>query len=61
MKHSLKNFWYRFGGWFLLLGVPLVVVVMGLTARQGPTAIMPLSPAPRRLRLRRVRLPLTWR
>ena len=35
MKHSLKNFWYRFGGWFLLLGVPLVVVVMGLTARQA--------------------------
>lgn len=35
MKHSLKDFWYRFGGWFLLLGVPLVVVVMGFAARQA--------------------------
>ena len=23
MKNKLKSFWYQFGGWFLLLGVPL--------------------------------------
>lgn len=35
MKDKLKDIWYRFGGWFLLLGVPLVVVVIGFTARQA--------------------------
>ena len=35
MKHNLKDFWYRFGGWFLLLGVPLAVVVIDFTAQQA--------------------------
>ena len=35
MKEKLKEIWYRFGGWFLLLGVPLAVVAIGLTAGQA--------------------------
>ena len=35
MKEKLKDIWYRFGGWFLLLGVPLAVVVIGFTAGQA--------------------------
>ena len=35
MKNKLKSFWYQFGGWFLLLGVPLVVVFIGVTAGQA--------------------------
>ena len=35
MKNKLKSFWYQYGGWFLLLGVPLVVVSIGVTAGQA--------------------------
>ncbi len=35
MSKKMKALWYRFGGWFLLLGIPLVVVVIGFTARQA--------------------------
>lgn len=35
MKKKMKDIWYRFGGWFLLLGIPLAVVVIGFTARQA--------------------------
>ena len=35
MKEKLKDIWYRFGGWFLLLGIPLAVIVIGFTARQA--------------------------
>ena len=34
MKNKLKSFWYQYGGWFLLLGVPLVVVFIGLAIGQ---------------------------
>lgn len=35
MKKKMKDIWYRFGGWFLLVGVPLAMVVIGFTARQA--------------------------
>lgn len=35
MKEKMTDIWYRFGGWFLLLGIPLAVVVIGLTAGQA--------------------------
>lgn len=35
MSKKMKALWYRFGGWFLLLGVPLVVVVISFTAGQA--------------------------
>ncbi len=35
MKNRLKEIWYRFGGWFLLVGIPLAVVVIGFTANQA--------------------------
>ena len=35
MKEKLKDIWYRFGGWFLLVGIPLAVVVIGFTAQQA--------------------------
>ena len=30
MKGKMKDIWYRRGGWLLLLGIPLAVVVIGL-------------------------------
>lgn len=35
MSKKMKALWYRFGGWFLLLGMPLVVMVIGFTAGQA--------------------------
>ncbi len=35
MREKMTDIWYRFGGWFLLLGIPLAVVVIGLTAGQA--------------------------
>jgi len=35
MKQRMKDLWYRFGAWFLLLGLPLAVVVIGLTVQQA--------------------------
>lgn len=35
MKEKLKDIWYRFGGWFLLVGIPLTVVVIGFTAERA--------------------------
>lgn len=35
MKEKLKDIWYRFGWWFLLVGIPLVVVIIGFTAQQA--------------------------
>ncbi len=35
MKEKLKDIWYRFGGWFLLAGIPLAVVVIGFIAQQA--------------------------
>ena len=35
MSKKMKALWYRFGGWFLLLGVPLVVVAISFTAGQA--------------------------
>ncbi len=35
MKERMKDIWYRFGGWFLLLAIPLAVVVIGFTAKQA--------------------------
>ena len=34
MKEKMKGIWYRCGGWFLLLGIPLAVVVIGLAIGQ---------------------------
>lgn len=35
MRKKMKDIWYRFGGWFLLVGVPLAVVVIGFTVQQA--------------------------
>lgn len=35
MREKLKESWYRFGGCFLLLGLPLAVVVIGFAAGQA--------------------------
>ena len=34
MSTKMKTLWGRFGGWFLLLGVPMVLVAIGFTAGQ---------------------------
>ena len=34
MKKKMKDIWYRRGGWLLLLGIPLAVVVIGLAVGQ---------------------------
>ena len=34
MKEKMKDIWYRRGGWFLLLGIPLAVVVIGFAIGQ---------------------------
>ena len=34
MKKKMKDIWYRCGGWLLLLGIPLAVVVIGLAVGQ---------------------------
>lgn len=34
MSTKMKTFWGRFGGWLLLLGVPMVLVAIGFTAGQ---------------------------
>ena len=34
MKGKMKDIWYRRGGWLLLLGIPLAVVVIGLAVGQ---------------------------
>ena len=35
MKKKMKDIWYRRGGWLLLLGIPLAVVVIGLAIGQA--------------------------
>ncbi len=35
MREKLKESWYRFGGWFLLLGLPMAIMVIALAAGQA--------------------------